>query len=651
VSADQGDGASKNTQPSTPDGDPTAASGPGSSGPGSSGPGSSGPGSAAPATRGARALKAFHEEEDDKKTYDWGLIRRLWPFVRPHRLLLGLSLGALVLLAGLNLTRPLLMRMGLDSTGAGGAGQAGLLRAGTMLLGVIVAEQVLVFLQMLAMQSVGARAMTTLRVKIFAFLHTRRLGFFDNQPVGRLVTRVTNDVDALNEMFASGALNAVGDLAKLIGIVAMMLALNWKLALIAFAALPPVGLLVNSVRRQVRVAFREIRLKTARLNSFLAEQVSGMAVVQAYAREEAAAAEFDEINRAYRDANFRSIAFDAALDAAVEMVSSICVAALIWSAGGRIFGEEVGFGTLVAFIAYIEQFFGPIRDLSSRYTVLQSSLTGAERIFLLLDNTDEDAPTAAGPGRDGDPSYAVELDHVSFAYKPTAPVLRGVSLRIRPGERVALVGATGSGKSTIASLVLRLYEATGGVVRVDGKDVTRLGRGELRGRFSVVPQDVFLFPGTVADNVAVGGEVDLARVRSALSRVGALDLFEARGGIEAKVHERGSNFSAGERQLIAFARAIYRDASVLILDEATASVDSVTEARLQAALEQLLERRTALIIAHRLSTIRTVDRIVVLSRGEVMEEGTHDELLALGGVYARLHALQQGHDQLAPVAG
>jgi ATP-binding cassette subfamily B protein len=602
----------------------------------------------APATRGARALKAFHEEDDDKKkTYDWRLIRRLWPFVRPYRGLLGISLVALLFLAALNLTRPLLMRMGLDATGAGGAGQAGLLRAGMMLLGVIVAEQILVFLQMLAMQSVGARAMTELRVHIFAFLHTRRLGFFDSQPVGRLVTRVTNDVDALNEMFASGALNAVGDLAKLVGIVAMMLALNWKLALIAFAAMPPVGLLVNSVRHQVRVAFREIRLKTARLNSFLAEQVSGMAVVQAYAREEAAALEFDEINRAYRDANFRSIAFDAALDAAVEMVSSICVAALIWAAGGRLFGEEIGFGTLVAFIAYIEQFFGPIRDLSSRYTVLQSSLTGAERIFLLLDNTDEDAPKAATPSQDGDPAFALELDHVSFAYKANSPVLREVSLSIRPGERIALVGATGSGKSTIASLVLRLYEATSGVVRVGGKDVTHLGRSELRSQFAVVPQDVFLFPGTVADNVAVGGEVDLVKVRAALTRVGALDLFEARGGIEAKVDERGSNFSAGERQLIAFARAIYRDAPILMLDEATASVDSVTEARLQAALEQLLEHRTALIIAHRLSTIRTVDRIIVLSRGQVMEQGSHEELLALGGVYARLHALQQGHEHLS----
>ncbi|RYE82327.1 MAG: ABC transporter ATP-binding protein, partial [Myxococcales bacterium] len=305
--------------------------------------------------------------------------------------MLAVSLAVLLVVACLGLLRPLVMQRGLDAVstpGASVAGAAAILRtSGLMLLGLIVAEQTLTFIQIFAMQMVGARAMNDLRLEVFRFLHTRRMAFFDNQPVGRLVTRVTNDVDALNEMFASGALNAIGDLLKLVGIVAMMLALNWKLALIAFAAMPPVGLMVNWVRGRARGAFREIRLKTARLNAFLSEQVSGMAVVQAYAREEAAAAEFDEINLAYRDANFRSIALDASLDAAVEMVSSICVAALIWYAGARAFGEQVSFGQLVAFVAYIEQFFGPIRDLSARYTVVQSSLTGAERIFLLLDNT------------------------------------------------------------------------------------------------------------------------------------------------------------------------------------------------------------------------------------------------------------------------
>jgi ATP-binding cassette subfamily B protein len=595
--------------------------------------------------RGAQALRAFHEEDDDRKTYDLALLRRLWGYLRPHAGLLWASLAALLLLSALALGRPLVMQYGMDAAAHPGPDSPGkLLRAGVLLLAMVTLEQSLVFLQIFTMQIVGARAMNDLRLEVFRFLHGRRLGFFDSQPVGRLVTRVTNDVDALNEMFASGALNAVGDLLRLVGIVALMLYLHWKLALIAFAAIPPVALLVDWIRRRARVAFREIRLKTARLNAFLAEQISGMAVVQAYAREEASAAEFDEINRAYRDANNRSIALDAAQDAAIEMVSSVCVAALLWYAGARVFGDRISFGLLVAFIAYVEQFFGPIRDLSARYTVLQSSLTGAERIFQLLDTAEEDAPLLPDPAPDGDPSAALAFDAVSFAYKPDAPVLRGITFAARPGERIALVGATGSGKSTLASLLLRLYDASEGVVRVGGKDVRGLPRDQLRRRFSVVPQDVFLFPGTVADNIALGDAApDRARAERCLDQIGALDLFLRRpGGLDAPVDERGSNFSAGERQLLAFARALYRDASVLILDEATASVDSVTEARLQKALDALLRDRTALIIAHRLSTIRSVDRILVLSRGELVEEGTHDELLQRGGLYARLHALQHG---------
>ncbi|MCU0655938.1 MAG: ABC transporter ATP-binding protein/permease [Polyangiaceae bacterium] len=594
--------------------------------------------------RGARALRAFHEEDEQQKTYDLALLRRLGPYLAPHRGVLIASLVALLALSALALGRPLVMQHGMNAAASAAPGASDqLVKAGLSLLAMISAEQLLIFLQIFSMQIVGARAMHDLRLQVFQFLHTRRLAFFDNQPVGRLVTRVTNDVDALNEMFASGALNAVGDLLRLLGIVALMLYLNWKLALIAFAAVPPIALLVNWIRKRARVAFREIRLKTARLNASLAEQISGMAVVQAYAREEPCQAEFDEINRTYRDVNYRSIALDAGQDAAIEMVSSICIAALIWYAGARVFGEQIPFGQLVAFVAYIEQFFGPIRDLSARYTILQSSLTGAERIFQLLDSTEEDAPPHPSPAPDGDPSLALSFEQVSFAYKAGAPVLQEISFAARPGERIALVGATGSGKSTIASLLLRLYDPTAGTLRVEGRDVLALDRTTLRRRFAVVPQDVFLFPGTVADNIALGDpSPDRSRVERCLQQIGALDLFQQRpGALDAPVDERGSNFSAGERQLLAFARALYRDAPILILDEATASVDSVTEARLQTALDALLSRRTALIIAHRLSTVRSVDRILVLSQGQIVEQGSHDELLQKDGLYARLHALHQ----------
>jgi ATP-binding cassette subfamily B protein len=483
--------------------------------------------------------------------------------------------------------------------------------------------------------------MADLRRRVFDFLHTRKLGFFDRTPVGRLVTRVTNDVDAINEMFASGALIALGDMVRLVAIVSIMLTVDRKMSLFAFAALPPVAIGVNWTRRRIRDAFREIRSKTARMNATLNEQVSGMAVVQAYAREEKAADEFDAINAAYRSANNRSIVYDATLDAAIEAISSICIASVLWYAGVRSMADRISFGTLFAFVAYIEMFFVPIRDLSARYTLLQSAMAGAERVFQLLDNDEEDAPAGAASAA-GDPAMAFELDGVTFGYKPDSPVIRDVSCGARVGEKIALVGATGAGKSTIAALLLRLYEIRAGVVRVFGKDVRSLPRGELRRSFAVVPQDVFLFPGTVATNIAAGDPTpDRAKVVRALERIGALDLFERRpAGLDAPVLERGNNFSAGERQLIAFARALYRDPPILVLDEATANVDSDTEARLQRALDGAMQGRTALIIAHRLSTIKAVDRIIVFHKGRVVEQGTHEALLAAGGLYARLHTLQ-----------
>jgi ATP-binding cassette subfamily B protein len=600
-------------------------------------------------TRSAKALSAFHDEERLQATYDARLLGRLYPFVRPHARYLGVSITLLLVNAGLAMTKPLLMRHAFDLFEAPDA-SARLVRTGVVLTLVLVVEQALAFPQMYAMQIGGARAMADLRAHVFQFLHTRKLAFFDRTPVGRLVTRVTNDVDSIGEMFASGALNAIGDLVRLVAIVAIMLSLDWRMSLLAFAALPPVAIFVNWARRRIRDAFREIRSKTARMNSFLNEQVSGMAIVQAYAREEQAAAEFDEINTAYRAANNRSIVYDASLDAAIELVSSVCIAAILWYAGVRV-GADVSFGTLFAFVAYIDMFFLPIRDLSSRYTLLQSAMAGAERVFELLDNQDEDAPSpkrASGSiAQPVEEAPAFELDHVDFEYKPGTPVLYDVSFKVHAGEKIALVGATGAGKTTIASLLLRLYDVRHGVVRVGGVDVQDQDSDALRRRFAVVPQDVFLFPGSIATNIAAGDVApDRARVIRALQRIDALDLFERRGGgLDAPVLERGANFSAGERQLIAFARALYRDPPILVLDEATANVDSDTEARLQHAFIAATAGRTALIIAHRLSTIRFVDRIIVFHKGRIVEQGTHDALVAHGGVYAKLHRIQLARER------
>ena len=631
-------------------------------------------GKAIPSSRGVvappRGKKSFHDEDPLGKAVDGQLLRRLIPFVRPHAKPLILSMLLLPVTAVLVTSRPRIMRWALDEGAI--KGDIGVIdRAALLYLGVVVLEYLCRFAQMYAMQLAGARAMADLRMHVFRFLQRSKLGFFDNQPVGRLVTRVTNDIDALGELFASGALNAVGDLFSLVLIVVMMFLLDWRLALIALAALPPLGLTVNWIRHRARDAFRDIRARTARLNSYMGEQVQGVAVTQAYGREAACQREFDVENYLYREANNRSIFYDALLDALVEGFSIVCAAVILWFVGFRgltLAVAIVSFGTFVAFLQYVDQFFVPIRDLSARYTLLQSAMAGAERVFRLLDTEGiEDAPSPEHSKLEvaerGDPELAIEMKDVAFSYKAGNPTLSGVDLVARKGERIAIVGATGAGKTTIASLVLRLYERDAGVIRVLGRDVRDYPRQELRRLFAVVPQDVHLFAGTIASNVAMGEAIEpalagsdparptaivegpalgqRARIEQALARVGALDLFLARPkGLDAEIGERGGGLSTGERQLVAFARALYRDPPILVLDEATASVDSDTERRLQTALQAVVEGRTSIVIAHRLSTIRSATRVVVMHRGKVAEVGTHEELLALSGIYARLYRLQ-----------
>lgn len=609
----------------------------------------------APATpsqpsRAKEELRAFHEEKAITKAYDGQLLRRLWSYVKPHRRILAVSFGALFLQVTLQLIQPLLM--GQVVARAAEKDFALLMRTGATLAGLMVVVQLVTFLQMYTMQLAGARAMADLRSHVFDFYQKLSLRFYDRTPLGRLVTRSTNDVDAVGEVFSSGVLNAVGDLVSLVAIVALMVSLDWRLSLISFAALPIVGLLVDFVRRRSRAAHRAIRAKTAQLNAFLSEQVTGIAVVQAFAREEEMARQFDGINAPYRDANKRAVFYEAVLDAAIEMVSTLCLASILWWAGVQQLGAKpVDFALIVTFTQYVRQFFQPISLLSNRYTLLQSAMAGAERVFGLLD--EKDLVPAARPVAELDPApsaeEAIALEGVNFEYKPGVPVLRNVSLAAKPGERIALVGATGAGKTTVASLLLRLYEPSAGSVRVLGKDVRSYEPRELRRQFSVVPQDVFLFSGTVLSNLAMTDAApDRAKARRALERIGALELFERRGGLDAPVDERGANFSAGEGQLLAFARALYRDAPILLLDEATASIDSDTEARLQQALDALMEGRTSIVIAHRLSTIRAADRIVVFHKGEIVEVGRHEDLLARDGTYAALYRLQFAQQEEGP---
>lgn len=588
-------------------------------------------------TRAQASVDRYQHEALSSGIADRVLLADVWPYLRPHHLWLTAALVTTVLTAGLALVRPLIMLKALDEALTSGDRNVMFL-GGMAYTGVAILEQILNFVQVYSTQVVGARAMADLRLAVFTFLGKLPLGFFDRQPVGRLVTRVTNDVDSLLELFSSGALSALGDLLRLIGVVVIMLLLDWKLSLIGFAALPLVVILVLWVRQRAREAFRAIRGETARMNANMNEQVNGIALVQAYGRKEAMLGEFDEINASYRDANIKAVKYDAIQDAAIDALSAVSMASIVMALGF----QAATFGTVVALTAYLKQFFEPISMLAQRYTLLQAALSGAERVFGLMRYKDRDAPQCSQEeGRNGDPKYAVEFEDVTFGYTLNHDVLHKVSLRALPGESIALVGPTGSGKTTITALLLRLYEHREGAVRVFGTDVRTLSRDELRRKFAVVPQDVYLFPGTLAENIAAGPDPDRARVKQVLEDMDLLDFMTRRaGGLDAEITAGGTNFSAGERQLIAFARALYRDAKILILDEATASVDSETEARMQRALKKLMEGRTSIVVAHRLSTISAADRIVVLQKGHVVERGTHQELVLQNGLYAALHRLQ-----------
>ncbi len=561
-----------------------------------------------------------HDDEILGKAYDPRLMRRVWSFARPHRRIIFLSMALFPLVAALELLQPWLTKIAIDRYILPGdwAGLTWVAAAYlACLLGLYGLRVAVSYLTQLA----GQRVMHDLRAALFAHLQRQDAAFMDRNPVGRLMTRLLNDVEAISELFASGAAAVVGDVLTLAGIVVLMLVLNWELALVTFALVPVLAVGAAYFRLKARDSYRGVRIRLARLNAFLQESLQGMSIIQLFARERREAELFGALNGELRRAQFRSTRFDAFLYAGVEALGSAAAALLLWYGGGQVLTGALTFGGLVAFLEYVGRFFLPIRDLGAKYTVLQAATVSAERIF-------------------------VEFRHVWLAYEGEEWVLRDCSFEVAPGERVALVGPTGEGKSTIVRLMTRSYEVTRGQVLVGGRDVREWDLTALRRAVGMVPQEVFLFTGTVEENLrVVGGGAVVSReaIDRALQAARADRVVASLPhGLAHEIHERGQNLSQGQRQLLAIARALIYNPAVLALDEATSSVDPESEALIRAGLEELVQGRTSVAIAHRLSTIQTCDRILVLHRGRVREAGRHAELLAAGGFYARLYELQFG---------
>lgn len=591
----------------------------------------------------SRLPSLAHEAEPTGRAYDARVMRRLWPFVRPHRGLLLLSLLLLFGVSAAQLAQPYLVKVAVDEHVTPGR-LDGLGRVAALFAVALLGEFLLRFAQLYVLERAGQNVVFDLRNAAFAHLQSLPAAYFDRHPVGRLMTRVTSDVEAILEAFTSGLVLMLADLVKLAGIIAILIWMDWRLAVVTLAVVPALAAATWVFGMRLRRAYRRVRATVARLNAFLQENVAGMRIVQLFVREHEALAQFDGINREQRDAQLDGVRYDALFSAVAELVGSLTLAAIVWAGGARILAGVVTFGTLVAFIDYAGKFFRPLQELSQRYTTMQAAMASAERIFELL----ETKATIAAPAHPRRPASAargaIEFEGVTFGYREGEPVLHDVSFRIRRGERVGVVGWTGSGKSTVIRLLVRLYDVWDGRVLVDGIDVRDYDPRELRRIVGVVLQDPFLVAGTVTDNISLGDpRISLEQVRAAAATVDA-ERFIGRlaGGYGHEVRERGSNFSVGEKQLLSFARAVAFDPAVLVLDEATASVDPATERRLQAALQTLLRGRTSIVIAHRLVTLREVERILVLHHGRLAEQGTHEELLRLdGGIYRALHELQR----------
>jgi ATP-binding cassette, subfamily B, multidrug efflux pump len=587
----------------------------------------------------------FHEEEVLGKAYDARLMRRLLWYLRPYWRQVAVALVAIVAGSAASLAQPYLIKTAIDRFIASGR-LDGLDRLAGFFFVVLVGAFVAEYVQTWTMQMTGQRIMFDLRMAIYGHLQRLDLRYYDRNPVGRLMTRVTSDVDVLNDLFTSGVVTIFGDVFTLAGIMVVMLVMNWRLALVAFSVLPLIFFITQWFRRHVRESYRVVRTWIARINAFLQENITGMSTVQLFRREALNFERFDDIDRKHRDANIESIFYYSVFYPAIEAVSALAWALIIWYGGGNVLRNELTVGALVAFLQYSQRFFRPISDMSEKFNVLQSAMASSERIFKLLDEPVAIESPAQPVRRSAGAAGHIVFEGVWFAYGDSEAepdwVLRDVSFEVKPGQRVGIVGATGSGKTTLINLLLRFYDVRRGRITVDGVDVRHLDPADLRGLFSLVLQDVHLFSGTVADNIRLGNmSIDDARIRAAAHAVHA-DRFIERlpDAYASAVAERGSTLSAGQKQLLSFARALAFDPRVLILDEATSSVDTETEILIRDALHVLMAGRTTIAIAHRLSTIQDMDLILVLHKGRVRESGTHQELLAQRGIYFKLFELQ-----------
>ena len=586
-----------------------------------------------------------HEEEALGKAYDARLMRRLLRYLRPYKLAVAAALFMLLASAAAEVAGPWLTQIAIDQ--AIPAGDVPLLTLlGACYLGARLLTFTLQYLDNILTTWLGQIVMYDLRAEIFSKLQRTDLRYYDRNPVGRLMTRITSDVETLNDLISTGVVTAFGDLFTLLFIVVVMLRMDWKMALVTFAVLPLVFLAAFLFRARIREAYRDIRVRLARINAYLHERITGVHVVQLFNREAADARTHEEINQHYLEAHLRSITYYALFFPVIEVFTAAALALIIWYGGGEVIQGAVTVGVVTAFLQYARRFFRPIQDLSEKYNLLQGAMASSERVFQLLDRDEEirdpEPAVALGPETRGE----IEFREVWFAYGEREAgepdwVIKGLSFRAAPGEKLAIVGHTGAGKTTIINLLMRFYDVQKGDILLDGVPIRRLKLEDLRARIGLVLQDVFLFSQDVRYNIRLGSPMTDDRVVAAARRVGADRLIRRLpSAYDQPLGERGTSLSVGERQLVSFARALAFDPPILVLDEATSSVDSELEAQIELATDELLRGRTSLVIAHRLSTVRGADRILVLHQGELREQGSHQELLDRGGLYARLHELQ-----------